>query len=144
MNKSLLILGGLVCCAPVFAAEIDDSKLPPPSTRTNITFVSDIKPLFEQSCIRCHGADRARAGIKLDTRENVIKGGREGALFEVGKSGKSTLVIAISMLDPKIAMPPMARNQKPDAPPANPPSGPRPLTPGEVGLVRAWIDQGAR
>lgn len=140
MYKSLLILGGLVCCASLFAAEIDVSKLPPPSTRTNITFVSDIKPLFEQSCIRCHGGDRGRGGIKLDTRENVIKGGREGTLFEVGKSEKSSLVIAISMLDPKSAMPPMPRNQKPDSPP----SGPKPLTAAEVGLVRAWIDQGAK
>jgi mono/diheme cytochrome c family protein len=144
MNKFLLLTGGLICGTSLFAGEIDVTKLPPPSTRTNITFATDIKPLFEQSCIRCHGPGRARAGIKLDTRENVIKGGKDGALFEVGKSDKSTLVVAISMLDPKSAMPPGSRNQKTDAPPANPPAGPKPLTAEEVGLVRAWIDQGAR
>lgn len=139
------------------ATAVDLSKLPPVSTQQNVTFEKDIKPIFEASCVRCHGAERPKAGFRANTLEGVLKGTKEGKVLEPGKSADSSLVLAVSQLDPETAMPPKPKAPKRDAagaPPAgaNPPAGadqkkpapPKPLTPEQVGLVRAWIDQGAK
>jgi mono/diheme cytochrome c family protein len=123
---------------------VDTSKLPPASSRKDVTFAKDIKPLFDASCIKCHGAERPKAGLRLDTSENVLKGSREGKVVEVGKSDKSPLVIAVSQLDPEMAMPPRKKNAKQPGGPAGGGEPPKPLTPQQVGLVRAWIDSGAK
>src|SRR5213594_2327306 len=46
----------LACCVRTFAADVDISKLPPPSTN-RVEFTRDIKPMFERSCLRCHGPE---------------------------------------------------------------------------------------
>ena len=142
------------------ATAVDLSKLPPAAKQEGVTFDKDIKPLFEASCIKCHGAERPTAGLRLTTLENVLKGGKEGKVIEVGKSEKSDLVISVAQLDPETAMPPKPRARKggPGGPGGGPPDAkggpgpgqgkqgppPKPLTPEQVGLVRAWIDQGAK
>jgi hypothetical protein len=187
------------------AAPVDWSKLPPASTETGVTFEKDIAPIFKDSCVRCHGAERPRAQLRLDTLEGVLKGTKDGPVVTVGDSANSQLVKAVSQLDPQIAMPPKPRGPRgprpmstnapamqpadghpmaggpeaggppatggPEAggPPATggpggpPPSDggpqgtngpgqrmrpmgppPKPLTAEQVGLVRAWIDQGAK
>lgn len=154
---------------------VDLSKLPPASTQPDVTFEKDIKPLFEASCTRCHGAERPKAGLRLNTLEGVLKGSKEGKVLEPGKSADSDLVISVSQLDPETAMPPKPKGGKrggPGGPPLGGPGGerrdggpgemhgtngpaggpgqrpqgppPKPLTPEQVGLVRAWIDQGAK
>jgi hypothetical protein len=162
---SLLGIPGLTALAGP-----DLSKLPPPSKQENITYSKDIKPLFETSCVRCHSGDRAKAGLHLDTLEGVLKGSKDGKVIVPGKSDQSDLVIAVARLDEKKAMPPMRGPGRgpggggPGGPPPggqNPAAGgpgapgaggpgfqkgppPKPLTPEQVGLVRGWIDQGAK
>lgn len=120
------------------------SQLPPPSTKTGLTFDKDIRPLFEASCFRCHGDQRQRGGIRLDSLEAVLKGGEHGKILTPGDSAKSQLVISIARIDPETAMPPMRKgNSQGGGPPGAPPPAPG-LTPEQVGLVRAWIDQGAK
>ena len=93
----------------------------------------------------------------LATLAGVLKGTKNGKVVEPGNSAASDLVIAVSQLDPQIAMPPKPRagkwggpggNQGTNAPAGadqwKPAAPPRPLTPEQVGLVRAWIDQGAK
>jgi len=98
-----------------------------------------------------------------------MKGVRQGPIVVAGDSANSLLVKSISQLDPQTAMPPKPRGrpggpggaQGTNAPAMQPPgipqgtNGPgqpprnmapqaKPLTPEQVGLVRAWIDQGAK
>ncbi len=178
-TKSLSTLGLAAVTALALASTasaIDLSKLPPASTQTGVTFDKDIKPIFEASCVQCHGKNpRIAAGLKLTTLEGVLKGSKEGKVLEPGKSAGSDLVIAISQLDPENAMPPKPKGGKrgpggpggppppPGGPGEHPPGGPgemhgtngpaggpgqrpppKPLTAEQVGLVRAWIDQGAK
>jgi hypothetical protein len=97
----------------------------------------------------------------------VLKGSKEGKVIEPGKSDHSDLVIAVAQLDPETAMPPKPKPNRrgglggpggpggpggmqgtngPAGGPGQRPQGPppKPLTPEQVGLVRAWIDQGAK
>lgn len=131
--------------APAAAASAPKT-LPPPSTQTGLTFDKDIKPLFEASCVRCHGAQRPKAKLRLDSLEGFKAGSEDGPIYKDGNSADSSIVKAIARIDPKTQMPPAPRPPRPgsggQAPPQQEP--PKPLTPEQVGLVRAWIDQGAK
>jgi len=132
-------------------AEIDASKLPPASTKTGLTYEHDIKPILQESCFRCHGEKQQKGKLRVDSLEALMKGGESGKIVVVGDGAKSSIVIAVSHLDPDLAMPPKQRARPPrpaaggtNAPAANQPPPAKPLTPEQVGLVRAWIDQGAK
>ncbi|HEV2318832.1 MAG TPA: c-type cytochrome domain-containing protein [Verrucomicrobiae bacterium] len=125
----------------VVRADDDDSSsskpaaLPPDSTKTGVTFDADIKPIFQASCVKCHdskSAKKPKAGLTLDTREGVMKGSRDGAVVTAGDSAHSDLVMAVAHKgdDPDTFMP-KGKNAKM-------------LTPDQIGLIRAWIDQGAK
>ena len=115
----------------VEAAEVDTSKLPPASTRSGVKFETDIKPIFEKSCVKCHGPEKQKGKLRLDTLEATLKGGEEAPNIIPKDSAKSTLVHSIARIgDEDNFMPPKGKGE--------------PLTKEEVGLVRAWIDQGAK
>ncbi|HEX3856319.1 MAG TPA: c-type cytochrome domain-containing protein [Verrucomicrobiae bacterium] len=107
------------------------AKLPPASTKTGVTFATDIKPIFDAACIKCHGDKKPGHGIVLTSLESTLKGGKDGKIIVVGDSTKGDLIESIAHLgDPQSFMP-KGRNAKP-------------LTPDQIGLIRAWIDQGAK
>ena len=183
-----LLLSVLTAGWSAAATEVDLSKLPPPSTQPGVTFAKDIQPMLQASCMRCHGAERPKAGLRLDSLEAALKGSKDGKVILPGNSKGSPLVLAVSQLDEDKAMPPKFRPRRgrpggpggpggfgggpggpggppPGAPGADaqpgggpPPGGPggpggmrggfgpppKPLTAAQVGLVRAWIDQGAK
>ena len=60
--KRINYLIGLGLLVAVTAPAVDLSKLPPAAARKDVTYATDIKPLFEASCIKCHGAERPKAG----------------------------------------------------------------------------------
>src|SRR5437879_5076008 len=86
--------------------KLDLSKLPPAASRTGLTYAKDIRPLFEASCFRCHGEQRPKGGLRLDSLEAVLKGGEDGKVVAPGDGKKSLLVAAAAQIDPEIAMPP--------------------------------------
>jgi len=180
----------IAAALPAAGVPVDLSKLPPPAAKQGVTYDGDVKPLFEASCVRCHGAERPKAGLRLDSLESALKGSKDGKVIVPGNSKESPLVLAVSQLDEEKAMPPKFRpgrrgpggpgggpgsgpgdghggpdgpppgGQGPDGQPSGPPPGgpggpsggmrrgfgppPKPLTAEQVGLIRAWIDQGAK
>jgi len=115
---------GLLCCAlSVYLAHAQNL---PPAARTRIDFARDIEPLLAQRCFVCHGAQQQMSGLRLDSRETALKGGASGVDLIPGDSAGSRLIRLVSGVDKKVM----------------PPVGAR-LTAAEVGLLRAWIDQGA-
>lgn len=103
------------------------TKLPPAAARP-VDFTKDIKPLFEASCFRCHGLERPKGKFSLVTRESALRGGTEGIDLIPGESAKSPLIHYVAGLVPEMEMPPVDKGT--------------PLTPEQIGLLRAWIDQG--
>jgi mono/diheme cytochrome c family protein len=97
----------------------------PPAASRKIIFAQDIKPIIDASCLRCHGRGRTKGGFQLDTRETVLQGGDSGPVVALGRSEDSLLIELVSGVNHDNVMP-----QK----------GTR-LTPEQVGLFRAWVDQ---
>jgi mono/diheme cytochrome c family protein len=128
--KGVLLGTAFAGILSVIGADIDVTKLPPPSTKKDLTYAKDIKAIFEKSCFKCHGSEKQKGKLRLDSLEAVKKGGEDGEVIVVGKSEKSSLVHAIAALDPDMTMPPEGKGD--------------PLTKEQVGLIRAWIDQGAK
>src|SRR5262245_53222177 len=91
------------------AASVDLTKLPPAAKQDGVTYAKDIKPIFESSCLRCHGSERPKAGLRLDSLESALKGSKDGKVIVPGKSQESQLVIAVARLDEEKAMPPKPR-----------------------------------
>ena len=108
-------------------SRIDVSKLPAAADQQDLTFDKDIKPLFQASCMPCHGKDKPKHGLSLASLEGALKGGDEGKMIVAGDSKKSLLVVAAARIDDKIAMPPKGGPRGPRGPggPGGPGGGPR-------------------
>ena len=123
---------GLVAATGALA---QDAKLPPASTKSGVTYATDIKPIFDTSCVKCHSGDKPKAHLHLDTLAGVLKGTKMGRFVKAGDSASSFIVKAVAhaVKDPDAWMPPPQNK-----------AGIKPLTPEQIGLIRAWIDQGAK
>ena len=138
-----MLIGGFAASQNANAepVEIDDlktqmaslaTKLPSAAKKT-VSYTKDIKPLFEKTCVNCHGPKKRPKGkFRVDTRELALKGGSEGVAIIPGKSDKSPLTYYISYQVVDYEMPPEGKKDYPK------------LNKDQIGLVRAWIDQGAK
>ncbi|MGH7975920.1 MAG: c-type cytochrome domain-containing protein [Limisphaerales bacterium] len=100
------------------------------SAGEKILFDRDVRPIFEQSCFRCHGPEKPKSDFRLDLRAEALQGGDDNTNDIVpGHSGQSCLIRYVSGADEDIQMPPPDRGH--------------PLTPAQVATLRDWIDQGA-
>src|SRR5262245_13049282 len=118
--KFMLVL--IVVAIPFVAAQI---KLPPAASK-KVDYKQDIQPLLAQHCYSCHGPEVQQAGLRLDLRQNALRGGDYGPVIKIGDSAGSKLIRRLVDGDGGLQMPPDGA-----------------LTNEEIGLMRAWIDQGA-
>ncbi|HTV41846.1 MAG TPA: c-type cytochrome domain-containing protein [Candidatus Sulfotelmatobacter sp.] len=103
--------------------------LPPPAN-VKIVFDRDIRPIFEDSCLRCHVPPKPKSHFRLDDREQALAGGDNNTNDIVpGDSRESLLISYVAGQVPDMQMPPPGRGN--------------PLSQQQVSLLRAWIDQGA-
>src|SRR5262245_17900336 len=108
------------------AAAADVSKLPPPADR-KIDYAKDVQPIFANTCYSCHGEKKQQSSLRLDRKADALKGGEIGKAIVPGKSAESPLIHYVAGVDENVTMPP---------------KGDR-LTAEQIGILRAWIDQGA-
>jgi hypothetical protein len=140
-KKSLLFSLTLGCacallCSGTLAADKKPnmSKVPPASDKKGLTFDKDIKLILEKSCVKCHSGDKPKGKYSMGTLASVIKGGESGEPVVVaGHSDKSPVVFFVSDAVEEMEMPPLEKRDKYPA-----------LTKEQIGLLRAWIDQGAK
>ena len=122
--RNLAVLLGLLLAGPTWAAD----KIPPPLKR-RVDFVRDIQPILRQHCHGCHGAKKQEGNLRLDERRSLLSGGdSEKPAIVIGKSGSSPLIRRVAGIDADLVMPPKGKR----------------LSAKQVGILRAWIDQGAR
>jgi ankyrin repeat protein len=99
----------------------------PPAATVTIDYTRDVQPLLAENCYACHGIDVQQAGLRLDLRQNALRGGDYGPVIIPGKSAESKLVRRVVDGDGALQMPPTG-----------------PLSNDQIGILRAWIDQGAQ
>jgi mono/diheme cytochrome c family protein len=93
------------------------------------SFADDILPIFQESCVRCHGeVDESgfpytEAGLSLMTYEDVMNGSEFGSVVEPGNPDDSYLLTQVENGDM--------------------PDEGDPLTPEQIALIREWIEAGA-
>jgi cytochrome c553 len=121
----------LAAQVPIPAAAL--AKLPPALNRP-VDFKTEVYPLFKSACFKCHGPEKQKGKYRMDTREGAFKvTGDHGPAIQAGQSTKSAIILMAAGLIDEMLMPP----------PGGKPGESDPLTPEQIGLLRAWIDQGA-
>ncbi|MGA8729214.1 MAG: c-type cytochrome domain-containing protein [Terracidiphilus sp.] len=92
-------------------------------------YAKQINPIFDSNCVACHGEGKAKGGLRLDSFEQLMKGGKDGAVVIAGDAGKSVLLQRVTL----------SSNQKQFMPAEGRP----PLRAEEIASIKAWIQQGA-
>jgi hypothetical protein len=110
----------------VTASDSVDDSLPPAVDRP-IDFAADVQPILRGRCYQCHTAGNEEGGLNLGVRGRTLEGGMSGPAIQPGNSRDSLMIHLVAGLDESRTMPPDEE----------------PLTPNEIGILRAWIDQGA-
>lgn len=98
----------------------------------DVDFEREILPILRRKCLACHNNTDAESDLVLETPQTILKGGAEGPSVVPGKALESLLLKAA------------AKQSEPFMPPADNDVGAKPLTPEELGLLKLWIDQGAK
>jgi uncharacterized membrane protein len=99
-----------------------------PIISLNSTGFEAVQIVFNEKCVVCHGANKQKGGLRLDTREMIVAGGEHGSLI-AGQEGESLLLTRIHLpLDDDEHMPPAERKQ---------------LKQAEIDFISWWVQQGA-
>ncbi|MDZ7639454.1 MAG: PSD1 and planctomycete cytochrome C domain-containing protein [Bryobacterales bacterium] len=93
-----------------------------------VDYARDVAPIFRKNCYGCHGPAMQTSGFRLDDPVAALKGGYGGASILPGNSAESKLIQRVSAANGMPVMPPAGKR----------------LNAEEVGLLRRWIDEGAR
>ncbi|MBC8001673.1 MAG: DUF1549 domain-containing protein, partial [Opitutaceae bacterium] len=125
--RLFLIVFSVCLAANTARPAVDSSKLPPAATRP-VDFAKDVQPIFAANCYACHGEKKQEAAFRLDDKIIALKGGDLGVAIVPGKSSDSLLIHAVANASDAIARMPKKGE---------------PLTTEQIGVLRAWIDQGA-
>lgn len=131
-KQSIIGLSAAIALA-MGGVSVEAGSVPPASQKKNLSFKKDIDPIFKRtSCYDCHSAEKKRpkAGLRVDSVEWIKKGAKDEPVVDPKDSSKGSLVLTISRVDEDEAMPPEGKGD--------------PLTKEEIGLVRAWIEQGMK
>lgn len=91
-----------------------------------VDYDKHVKPILTAKCFSCHGAKQQQSGLRLDLRQNALRGGDYGPVIIQGKSAESKLMLRISGSSAGMQMPPSGA-----------------LDAEEIVMLRTWIDQGA-
>ncbi len=107
-----------------FAACIARAEQPSDPAKVEF-FERRIRPVLVSSCVNCHGPEKHKAGLRLDSRAALLAGGDNGPVVVPGKAQASMLIKAIHY----------------DDSPRMPPKGK--LSASSIDDLARWIDQGA-
>jgi uncharacterized membrane protein/mono/diheme cytochrome c family protein len=102
---------------------------PAPASDEKLVFQHVILPIFEAKCNKCHGEEKQKGELRLDTFEFTMQGGENGDNIVAGKPADSLTMQRIDLPeDDDEHMPPEGKDQ---------------LTPAETAAIRYWIQAGA-
>ncbi|MFO0956845.1 MAG: c-type cytochrome domain-containing protein, partial [Isosphaeraceae bacterium] len=89
-------------------------------------FETKVRPVLIAKCLSCHGPDKSKGGLRLDSREMALKGGDSGPAIAPGKVEETLLLDAIGYEDDALKMPPKGK-----------------LDAIQIADIRRWVEHGA-
>jgi hypothetical protein len=127
-SSTLAILSGQLLLAAEPAPAANVSPAAALTAESSEFFEKRIRPLLTDRCYECHSAraEKLKAGLRLDTRETLLKGGDSGPVIVPGDPERSLLIKAVRYTDDELKMPPKHK---------------LPLT--EIADLEAWVKMGA-
>lgn len=94
-----------------------------------VDFERDIKPIFQEHCIKCHGPKKQKASLRLDQPAAMLRSGDSGEpTIKTGKPEESYLIEVLTDPDPEFRMPPESD----------------PIPDAQLALIKRWIKEGAK
>ncbi len=129
IGAGLLLVAALAGWVPVGSSAPLPGSLVPTQTNDQVSYATDIDPIFQASCVRCHGGEddgqpRLEASLNLTTYEGVMAGSEFGSVVEPGDPDASILLEMVAVGDM--------------------PEEGDPLTPEQIEAIRTWIAEGAQ
>ena len=122
-----VLLAAAVCAlAGSTYAQTPDSPGQEPRPSAAVDYDTDVRPILVSRCFGCHGPKQAQSGLRLDLRQNALRGGDYGVVIVPGKAAESKLFKRLIGSSAGLQMPPTGE-----------------LPVNEIETLRAWIDQGA-
>ena len=100
-----------------------------PVKRDTSAYFTLVQPIFDKSCVSCHGPDKKKGGLRMDRYELVMKGGEDGAIVTPADAAASELIRRVTL--PK------------DDDDFMPSDGHNLLTAAQIDTLRTWILWGA-
>ncbi len=92
-----------------------------------VSFDRDIRPIFAERCVVCHGEKKQSGGLRLDAKAFAMRGGQNGPVIVAGKASQSRLYQRVAAQNDDEVMPPTGKR----------------LSETQIALIKAWIDAGA-
>ena len=133
MMRNLIFLAALsFAMAPALALDGPTPiAIEPPKLDRPISFARDVAEVFESKCVGCHNATLSEGKLLMENVAGMLKGGKHGPALRPGVSDESLLFkMAAHRVEP--IMPPVEKKDLAS------------LTPAELGLLKLWIDAGAK
>jgi uncharacterized membrane protein len=104
-------------------------KAPAKAFEDQIVYADLVVPILERRCVQCHKEGKSKGGVRMETFELLMKGGKKGPIITPGDAANSLLVKLVELpLDDLDHMPPEGKPQP---------------TAEELAALKWWIDQGA-
>jgi len=136
MSRKLIVVAAVFLAAlalavllyarvPFLRADTSSRLTPAERTEGERLFTEKVKPILNRKCTKCHGDDDSRSGLRVDSREALLCGGKRGPAIALGKPDDSLLIQSVRQTG-DLKMP---RRGK--------------LTPEEVQALADWIKDGA-
>ncbi len=124
-RKLAAVWAAFVMLAAAVTVHAGDNAPATPAEREHIElFETRIRPLLAKHCYECHGSEKQRGGLRLDSRAAMLAGGESGAAIEPGDPTQSLLMAAVNY--EALEMPPSGQ-----------------ISAGEIELLARWIELGA-
>src|SRR5262245_15147197 len=124
LNIRFLIAAALLIAAAV-PARASLEAVPADDRAQEEFFESKVRPVIASRCLLCHGREKSKGGLRLDSREAVMKGAESGPVVLPGKPEESRLIAAVRYQG-DVHMPPKGK-----------------LADDEIAALTAWVKHGA-
>ncbi|AGA27139.1 DUF1553 domain-containing protein [Singulisphaera acidiphila] len=119
---SWVVIGGFLLLPSAIALSAEEAKLDPAQVED---FEKNVRPVLATKCVGCHGPDKQKGGLRLDSRTSMMQGGDSGPAIAPGDPEQSRLVEAIRYGD-DLQMPPKGK-----------------LKEAEINALTRWVKAGA-